>query len=55
MTERNQVRSIPGEWEEWQALALQLGFGGASPLLRKLGNEAVAKAKADGTFPSSRS
>lgn len=45
LTERSQLRHAPGEWEEWTALGQSLGFAGASAFLRKLGNDAVAKAK----------
>lgn len=49
LTERNQVRSAPGEWEAWQDHAATLGFGGASPWLRKLANDALAASKTNGS------
>lgn len=49
LTERSQVRHAPGEWEAWAEHASRLGFGGASPWLRKLANDALAAAKANGT------
>ena len=39
------VRTNNDDFEEWQALATELGFAGVSPWLRRLGNDAVRAAK----------
>ena len=43
------MRHGPGEWEAWTEHALSLGFGSASAWLRKLANDALAAAKANGS------
>lgn len=46
LTERQQVRFAPGEWEAIQEHALANGFGGASAWIRRTALEALAAAKA---------